>query len=136
PDGETDAYEARVFDRNLAAVSAGVERLQTFRGRVAATLAELRAHPDWKVVLWGANDNLVKMLPGRETLPNALLVDSDPRKTNYHPAMNALLPGDALDALRSADRLILFTRLHASQILHWIEEHAGRRFDDAVIVDY
>lgn len=136
PDGVTDSYEARVFDRNLEAINAGVQRVQSFRDRVATTIAGLRAHPEQRVVLWGANDNLLKALPDGESLDNAVLIDSDPRKANYHASIPAVLPMDATEALRQADHLILFTRLHASSILHWIEQHTGRRFDDAVILDY
>lgn len=136
PDGSTTLYEARVFERNIAALTAGVQRVQAFRDLLERTRRELRAAPDQKVVFWGANDNLVKLLPHGESLPNVTLVDSDPRKTHYHPSLTATLPQDAIDALKDAARLVLFTRLHAPAILNWIEENAGRRFTEVTILDY
>ncbi|MCA1962899.1 MAG: class I SAM-dependent methyltransferase [Prosthecobacter sp.] len=137
PDGaELPGHVVRCFDRNLAALDAGITRVTRFRELVEVTMDSLRCHPEWKVVLWGANDNLVKALPQGQKLSNAILVDSDPRKIHYHQAFRAILPSEALDALREADKLILFTRLHAPAILDWIEHHAGRRFADAVILDY
>jgi hypothetical protein len=50
--------------------------------------------------------------------------------------MEARTPDEAVEALRSADRLILFTRLHAPAILDWIERNAGRRFAEVLILDY
>lgn len=131
-----DPFRAEVFARNLEAITAGVQRVEAFQARVKTALAELRALPEAKVVLWGANDNLIKMLPAEEQLDNAVLVDSDPRKRHYHGSMEARTPDEAVEALRSADRLILFTRLHAPAILDWIERNAGRRFAEVLILDY
>ena len=86
--------------------------------------------------MWGANDNLVKFLPPDVSLPNATLVDSDSRKTHYHPSLTAVLPDDAVEALLEADKLILFTGQHAPAILDWIEAHAGRRVSDVTVLDY
>lgn len=135
-DAPPSGFAARCFSRNLKALEAGVARVSRFRELVGSTMAGVRAHPGWKVVLWGANDNLVKALPEGQGLPNAVLVDSDPRKVRYHDTLRAIPPLEAVDALRQADKLILFTRLHAPAILDWIEKHAGRRFADAVILDY
>lgn len=76
------------------------------------------------------------MLPLGETLPNAVLIDSDPRKRDYHSMLKAVMPLDAVGDIQSADRLILFTRLHAPAILNWIEQNTGRRFEAPVILDY
>lgn len=136
PDG-TPAHclEARCFARNLAALEAGIEHVRSFQDLIQSTMESLRAHPEWKVVLWGANDNLMRALPEGQGLQNAILVDSDPRKSRYHHILHAMLPSDAVEALRQADKLILFTRLHAPAIQDWIEQHTGRRFPDAVILD-
>ncbi len=135
-DGGKDDFQAHDFERNLAVLDTGVKRVRDYRDRVAQTLEELEANPQEKVVLWGANDNLMKMLPADRSLPNAVLVDSDPRKKHFHGSLTAVPPLEAVEALRAAGRLILFTRLHAPAILQWIEENTGRRFEDAVILDY
>ena len=136
PDGVKDNYEARVFLRNLEAITSGVQRVQAFRDLASSTLAEMRANPEQRIVLWGANDNLMKMLSSGESLTNVVLIDSDPRKARYHDSIPAVLPDNALEALQQADRLIIFTRLHAPSILEWIEQQTKRRFENAVILDY
>lgn len=134
PDGVAEGFKAECFERNLGALGDGVARAEGFNARVAATLQELHLHPEERVVFWGANDHLLKMFPGDPLLPNAVLVDSDPRKANFHPVMPARQPGEVIEQIRAADRLVLFTQIHAQQILDWIAEHADRRFESPVIL--
>lgn len=134
PDGAEDDFRAQCFDRNLDALREGVAKAESFNVLIAATLEELHSDPGARIVFWGANDNFLKMFPCDPQLPNAVLVDSDPRKAGFHPVLPAHQPGEVIDRIREADRLVLFTRIHAPQILDWISVHAGRTFDSPVIL--
>lgn len=97
------------------------------------------------VICWGANEQLARFLavlscedsPIRKLPDGTVVIDSDPAKSRFLDGYDVCLPADSVNAMQQAGAIFLFTRLHASSILDYLEREHGRRFSssDIHIVD-
>lgn len=132
---ETEGYRAAVFHRNLEWILAGFVRLEGFRQQISDLRVTLESRGG-RTVLWGAN-NLLLLFLAEVTEGNFVIVDSDPKKSGYGfiDSIPVQLPGDCIGKIADSENLVVFAASHSTEIQRWISDHAGRSFDDPIIVD-
>jgi len=68
----------------------------------------------------------------------AIVVDSDPRKTDYLTPIKVFQPNQVLPEIEKAKLFVINTRRHAKDILAWIERETGRQIEQGqwTVLDY
>lgn len=81
------------------------------------------------VILWAANDVMARFLGRCTGLGNATVVDSNEQKAKVFFPLKVFTPDSAIDAIRKAEGIFIFTKFHAADILKQIEQSSGKKFD-------
>lgn len=85
------------------------------------------------VVMWAANDVMVRFLSRCSGLGNATIVDSNPQKARVFLPLMVFTPDAAVDAIRKAEGIFIFTKFHANDILQQIEQSLEKTFDSRCV---
>lgn len=90
------------------------------------------------ILFWGANDNLLRFLDGGDLPETVTVVDSDPRKKTYFDQFSVFQPDEAQDAIHACKLIVIFTRLHADDILKTLHKTYQKSLDPKLvfIVDF
>ena len=90
-----------------------------------------------KVILWAANDVLMRFL--EDVLPpkNAFVVDSNPAKKSFSDKFPIYHPDEVRKGIRDSHAIFIFSSLNSSAILASIKERFGKTFDpdDIIVVE-
>ncbi len=90
-----------------------------------------------KVVLWAANDVLMRFLENAPPPKNALVVDSNPAKKNFSDKFPVYQPDEVRKAIGESQAIFIFSSLNSRAILIAIKERFGKIYgpDDIIIVE-
>lgn len=93
---------------------------------------------DQPILFWGANDNLLRFLDGGDLPATVTVIDSDPRKKAYFDQFSVFQPHEVPDAIQGCERIVIFTRLHADDILKTLHKTYQKSLDPQhiFIVDF
>ena len=85
-----------------------------------------------KVVLWGVTDLLRSLLKGIKITDNIIIVDSDPRRKDdlIIDGIKVIEPIKCIKTFLNTDLLVICAPRYVSEILAWIENEAGKVFNN------
>jgi hypothetical protein len=116
---------------NKAAFTKGLKQMNLFaakKERLVAMIEDLRK-ANRKVLIWGANDNLLRMFSDEHEIPsNVIVVDSNPKKANFLSSREVMLPIDIKEMLDDISVIVLMTNLHAKSILDNLKTSFNKTF--------
>jgi SAM-dependent methyltransferase len=133
--------DASQYLSNKEAFRAGLRKAELFvRSRVGIlqVIEELNAK-NQSVLIWGANDNFLRMFSTEEEIPvNAIIVDSNPKKKTFLSNNRVNLPGEVKDLLADISVIVLTTNLHADSILSTLANEYNKTFskENVYLFDY
>lgn len=125
-----DKYPTQ-FLENRDAFRSGLERAAVFLKRREGMIAVIeKCRSEKKLVLiWGANDNLLRMFSGEEEIPNnVIIVDSNPKKQSFLSNRRVKLPEEIKDVIDDISVIMLMTNLHADAILNALKARFDKTF--------
>jgi len=92
---------------------------------------------DVEVLLWGANDNLLRLFPEGHSIPeNVLVVDSNPKKRDFITGRIVYMPDDVVERIQACNVVILMTNLHSKIILDMLDTRFKKTFEKTIVYDF
>ena len=113
-----------------------VEKLNIYLVNIRRQLKEF-SESGKAVTLWAVNDILRRLIEGFDLPEGCVVVDSDPRRRNDLSENGIIVevPSDKIDHIKNSDVLVISAARYQKSICNWIEENAGKSFqEDALIV--
>ncbi|MCX5807589.1 MAG: methyltransferase domain-containing protein [Proteobacteria bacterium] len=129
------------YEKNKSFFTKALEKMNKFDAQIdnANFLLTEYAKKNMPIILWGANDNLIRFLSKRNSMPkNVFIVDSNPEKKNFFlDDLPVFLPNEVKQEIINSVFIIIFTRLHSNVILEYIKNEYDKLFNnqDLLILD-
>jgi SAM-dependent methyltransferase len=126
------AENKEYFLKGLSRVDEMKKDLRRYRSRLQEYVAANK-----KVILWVANDVLMRFLENGPPPENSLVVDSNPGKKNFTDTFPVYQPDEVQNGIRDSQAIFIFSPLNGKAILASIEERFGKTYhpDDTIIVE-
>ena len=121
-----------------ACMTDGLKLIEAYRnhlGEVRRKISDICAAGD-RVVIWAANRVCDELLEGFQLPDTAIVIDSNPQKSNYLQSVPVYQP-DAMKEIILIAKLIVFcSQLHTEEIINFIKNNMGRSLspDENIVI--
>ncbi len=123
------------YENNRACFLGGLDKLAEQRKclRQLAEIVAAYAQQRKNIIFWAANELMATYFDLYPPPDNITIFDSNPEKRQFFGKSQVSTPDQEPNKIGDADAIVLFTRLHASEILKSIKAQFGKVFDPARI---
>jgi len=119
----------------LACAQAGIEQMQRVFDHIKSLQKKVLelGNRGKKITLWAVTDLLRRLLEDFRLPDNAIVVDSDPRRSMHleGEGVPVFQPKDCKLHIRNSDLLVIFAPRYKEEILEWIRRETDRSFSAA-----
>jgi len=134
PKSITYSAEIEVLD-SISLLTSGQELMIKANQRIAEFRAQIL---DWSakgenIIFWSANAVAQEVIGQIEIPGNSVLIDIDPGKKDFIEGHQAFLPTERTQEIKGADRIIIFTEVHAPAIKLSLQSYLADRFNKVPI---
>lgn len=121
------------YEDNRACFLGGLAKREEQRKSLRQVADTVAAYQQQRknILFWAANELMATYFDLYPPLDGLSIFDSNPEKCNFFGRYQVSTPDQGSNKICDADAIFLFTRLHASEVLHGIEAKFGKVFDPA-----
>lgn len=121
-----------------ACIDGGLSMIHAYRDQLKETRKKITEVCDAgrQVVIWAANRVCDELLEGFDLPETAIVIDSNPRKSDYLQKIPVYSPHTMKEVILKAQLIVFCTSLHSEEIINFIREKMGRVLsrDDTLVI--